>query len=372
MSTSNERSRRGVRRAAAGIALLALVAGACSGGGDEPEREASGTTRGTEAPATTTTTEPVPDPVMPLTGEPLPADGPLGRPALVVKLNNVDGTSRPQAGLNEADLVFEEKVEGPISRFAAVYHSTEAPDLGPVRSGRSTDIAIVSSLNQPLYAFSGANAVTIQQLRSAPLVDIGYDVEPGAYERRRGRRAPDDVFTSTERLWALTPPGAGPPPQQLVYRAEGDELPAGARPVQGVDYSWGGGGAPVTYRWDDQVAGWARTQGGTAHVDAEGVHVAPPNLIVQKVTYLDTGLVDTSGAPVPEAQLVGEGDAWVLTDGHVVEGRWVRPDADVPTAYETRDGEPIGLTPGRTWIALVPADGDAALVEVGPPAPPTP
>lgn len=354
---------RGTRRSLVLLVALALLVAACSSGDDDDTDAAPGTTA---ARGEDTTTSAAPPPVLPLTGLPVTDEAVAGRPALVVKLNNVDGSSRPQAGLNQADIVFEEKVEGPISRFAAVFHSTDAADLGPVRSGRSTDVAIVSSLNVPLYAFSGANAVMIQQLRAAPLVDVGYDVQPGAYDRRPGRKAPDNVFTSTARLWALTPEGSGPPPQQLTYRAEGEGLAAGARPIAGVDYSWGGGGAPVSYRWDPALAGWARVQKGTPHVDADGVPIAPPNLIVQQVTYLDTGLVDTSGAPVPEAQLVGDGVAWIMTDGHLVEGRWSRPDPTTPTAYTTVDGTSVGLTPGPTWIALVPVDGDAALAEVGP------
>jgi hypothetical protein len=343
-----------------GLALLAAVA--CSGDEDDVAA-APATTRGTSAP--TTTSPPVEAPVLPLTGEPVGDPAVAARPALVVKIDNVDTLSRPQAGINQADIVWEEKIEGQISRFAAIFHSTDADSVGPVRSGRSTDVAIVSSLNRPLYAFSGANAVFIVQLRAAPLVDIGYDVQPRSYDRRRDRKAPDNVFTSTQRLWALAPEGAGPPPPQLVHRDE--DVAVDGRPVAGVDYSFGARMSAVTYRWDPVRAGWARTQAGTPHVDEAGVQVAPPNVIIQQVEYVDTGLVDTSGAPVPEARLVGEGEAWVLTDGLLVEGRWSKPDDATPTRYTTAAGEPIGLTPGPTWIALVPVGGDAVVVEA--PAP---
>lgn len=351
-------TRRHVLVAGAVLAVGALSGSACS----KDEAAPPTTTPATNAPpataGTTTTTAPVP--TYPLSGLPVTDPAVAARPALVVKIDNVNDLSRPQAGINQADLVFEEKIEGPISRFAAVFHSKDAPELGPVRSGRSTDVAIVSTLNHPLYAFSGANAVFIKQLRAAPLVDIGYDVQPRSYDRKPGRPAPDNVFTSTQRLWALTPPGAGPPPPQLVYRRADEPVAAGAVEVPSFAYSFGGGpvGQPVTYTWDAGRGGWLRTQKGSPHVDADGVQVAPPNVIVQLVPYRDTGLVDGSDTPVPEAVLVGTGDAWVFTDGRAVKATWAKPDDATPTAFRGADGSPVALTPGATWIALVPTGGD--------------
>lgn len=77
------------------------------------------------------------------------------RPALVVKVDNVDAA--PQSGLNQADVVFEEIVEGRATRFAAVFNSAEANPVGPIRSGRTQDVDLLMSLNDPALAYSGAN-----------------------------------------------------------------------------------------------------------------------------------------------------------------------------------------------------------------------
>jgi hypothetical protein len=89
--------------------------------------------------------------------------------------------------------------------------------------------------------------------------------------------------------------------------------------------------------------------------------VAPENVIFQVVGYRNTGLVDRSGAAVPEAQLVGDGEAWVLTAGRLIKGHWSRPSQDSPTAYTLPSGEPIRLTPGHTWLELVPLGNLSAL-----------
>jgi len=73
---------------------------------------------------------------------------------------------------------------------------------------------------------------------------------------------------------------------------------------------------------------------------------------VQSVNYRDTGFTDQSGAPVPEAELVGAGEAWVFTDGKIVRGRWTKPAPAAVTQYLDPSGAPIRLTPGPTWIEL--------------------
>jgi len=103
-----------------------------------------------------------------------------------------------------------------------------------------------------------------------------------------------------------------------------------------------------------------RTQNGTPHVDTAGARVTARNVIVQFTEYVNTPFVDQSGAAVPEANLIGEGDAVILTGGKVVRARWRRSGPEEPTTYVDRDGRPVLLTRGQTWLEL-PRPGMAAL-----------
>jgi len=284
----------------------------------------------------------------PLTG--LPGGAPT-RPALIVKIDNAP-RARPQVGLNQADVVVEELVEGGITRFAAVFHSQDADPVGPVRSARSTDIGVASALHRPLFAYSGANRVFEEQVRQAPLVDVGARAAPDRYYRERARRAPYNLFSRTTTLYQLAPADAAAPPALFAYRGAG-EAPAGA----GMTAVLRGGvrwAAQVDWEWDGAVSGWWRNQSGRRHLDGAGRGVAPANVIFQFVEYRDTGLRDTSGAAVPEAQVVGEGDAWVFTGGHLIPGRWSKPSAEAVTRYVDGVGTEIRLAPGRTWVELAP------------------
>jgi hypothetical protein len=85
-------------------------------------------------------------------------------------------------------------------------------------------------------------------------------------------------------------------------------------------------------------------------------------VVVQFVSYNSSGLVDRAGNESPVAQLVGEGDAWILAEGKIQIGRWSRPTPDDVTSFTDANGGLLLLTPGKTWVELVPI-GSGALVE---------
>ncbi|MFM8993404.1 MAG: DUF3048 domain-containing protein, partial [Actinomycetota bacterium] len=113
----------------AGSLASLLVIAACGGGGDSTETASQDAVAPTTtvAPEPTTTTTTIPPILAPLTN--LPVDAPITRPALVVKIDN-HPKARPQWGLNQADIVYEENVEM-LTRFAAVFHTNDSDPVGP-------------------------------------------------------------------------------------------------------------------------------------------------------------------------------------------------------------------------------------------------
>lgn len=275
--------------------------------------------------------------------------------AVIVKIDNV-APARPQVGLLQADIVYEELVEAGFTRLAAVFHSRQLDSVGPVRSGRSTDIGIVGSYSDPVFAFSGANSIFDGLIDDAPLVNRGAEVWSG-YWRVAGRRAPHNLFTSTNRLRDSTSEGSAPK-AQFAYRSSGEALASSAVPADLIQLRYReSGSVAITYEWSEKSGGWLRSQGGTKHVDAAGKQVAPANVVVQVVDYVDTGLTDKWGEILYEGVNVGSGDALVFTNGHVVAGTWTRPTLRSVTTFTDVDGNHIELTPGTTWVSLVPPGG---------------
>lgn len=327
------------RRAAVLGAVALLILAACSGGGSKGGRAG-------RPDAATTTLEPI----APLTGLPLTDQARLARPALVVKVENAPA-SRPQSGLDAADVVYEEIVEGGITRFLAVFHSTDAELIGPVRSVRPSDPDIIAAFGG-LFAYSGGIPSFIDAVRkTSGITDVGVDLlDEGTdkpYFRRAGRTAPSNLYTSTAKLYAKAPArGTRPPGRFAEFLPAGEAFAApGATPA--VNLTATVGTTRVVFDYDAA----SKTYRRAGLVEGAGV-VAPSNVIVQFTRYQDTDETDQTDATVEKATTVGSGDALILAGGMAVRGKWSKPSAGAYTTYTDAAGAPVRLVPGRTWVEL--------------------
>ena len=124
-----------------------------------------GSSKKASGPTTTTTAKPTVA-IAPLSGLPDPSGTALTRPALTVKIEN-DPNSHPQWGVDQADVVYEEIVNGGITRLAAVFNQNAPAKIGPVRSVRPTDTSIVWPLGG-IFAYSGgAQYAIVAQVMAA-------------------------------------------------------------------------------------------------------------------------------------------------------------------------------------------------------------
>jgi len=353
------------------VGALALVA--CGSGGSKSTATTIAasvtTTPGTVAEgATTPATEPVStasssatssttipaEPVMPLTGLPITDPAAAARVALVVKIDN-HPDARPQSGLNQADIVFEENVEH-LTRFAAVFQ-TNAPDpVGPIRSGRTQDVELLGSLNKPIFAWSGGNPGVTAAINNSDFVVANVQTnarkESQSY-RARDRAAPHNLYAQGSGLFTMAPQGATPPPLQFSYRKDGQA--STGDPSNGVDLKMDG--VNVTWKYDAGTGKYRRFQGGTAHNDAALGQIDSSNVVVLVVDYVPSPVDKNS----PEAQTTGTGEVYAFSDGKVVHGKWTRNDRLVPYTLTADDGSPMLLTPGRTWVELARTDSTTPL-----------
>ena len=298
--------------------------------------------------------EPAPAALLPLLGTPGSVPD---RAALAVKIDDTE-RGRPQSGLAEADVVFEEMVEGGLTRLLAVYQSRDPDTVGPVRSARSTDLSILDELGRPLFAWSGANPTFAAAVRAADIVDVGARAAPDAYRRADDRPAPYNLYAAPDLLrdaGAADPAATTPPEPLFAYREAGEPLAGpGAEPATGFRTGAGTLATEIEWSWGADGEAWERNQDGTPHLDSAGEPVRAANVIVRFTPYRDSGVRDSSGAVVPEAEAVGEGDAWLLSDGRAQPGRWHKPSAEAVTTYTDSAGQPLRLAPGTTWVEVLP------------------
>jgi hypothetical protein len=303
--------------------------------------------------------KPPPKPVAPLTGKVGEFGGRIHRPALIIKIDNVP-MARPQAGLRKADIVIEEPVEGNFTRLAAIFHSKDAY-VGPVRSVRTTDLEFVPLLGRSLFGSSGGNLDVLGQLAQADVVDVGHHTAVGhVYHRISGRRAPHNLFVGTPELHHYSPERPPPPRPMFSYLKRGENLPNSAKRAGGI-VLWFGRHEVSRFYWHKPSGTWHRFQEGTPHLDAEGMQIAPKNVVVLEIEYDMTGQL---GRSVPHGITAGTGRATVLTQGRAIVGRWERPSLMHPIRLLTNGGREIKLSPGQTFVEL-PPHGSAALLAPG-------
>ncbi|MFH5822003.1 DUF3048 domain-containing protein [Georgenia sp. AZ-5] len=354
------RSRRGARALAATVvATLALVA--CSSREPAPEP--------TPAPSVTLGAKERPAPLparWPLTGV---AGEVAERPAMSVKIEN-SAAARPQTGLEDADVVWEEMVEGGITRFNAAYHSTVPGEIGPIRSVRPMDAAISGPLGG-LLVISGGQPQFVQQMRDAGLQALSNDEgAPGMY-RVGFRSAPHNVYGAGPELLAQADGGhSAPPPEQFFFAWEPEHATAvrAGTPASVIDVRFPA--SQPGWTWDAAAdagrgAGpgeWVRDERDVPQVSADGDRITAKNVVVLRVQVVDTGTRDPGGNPVPETVLTGTGEALVATGGHVVSGTWSKPGTSDPLTLTDGAGAEIELAPGNTWVELVPVDGGGVTV----------
>jgi len=335
------------------LVVAGLVFASCSGSSDSTSTESVVDSSVASAEETTTTTT-IPIVRAPLTGAQAPDESVLGRPALVVKIDN-HPKSRPQWGLNQADIVFEENVEQ-LTRFAAVYHSQGSDPVGPIRSGRLQDINLLASFNGPLFAWSGGNAQVSAAIRKSTMVDLSHSSanEAGGFRRESSRVAPHNLVAETSKLWTLAPADAIPPLPQFEYRADGETVPTDSKPAGAVKISMDG--VDIMWEWSPENLTFVRSQDDKPHVDMQDVRINAPNVVVVSVVYTKSG-------SSPVAKSVGSGEVWVYTAGKLIQGSWERLDPIKPFVFKDTKGAVIKLTPGRTWVEVIRAKSAAHIPE---------
>ena len=311
-----------------------------------PSTTAPTTTLATTTSAAPTTT--VATTLSPINGMPVDDPSLLDRRLLAVKVDN-HPNARPQSGINLADMVFEIRVEG-ITRFLTLWMQSDADFLGPMRSGRPTDATLLSALNTPTFAISGAQG-WVQAMITSMNVNLLTETTPAAF-RAPFRSATHNLYTTTAGLRADADARGYEdlPPTGPIW--EFGDMPADAAPAGAVHIDFLG--TSVDWTWDEATGTWLRSSDGSEsnwrnEDETEGRIGFPVLIGLVSEQYSNNGL--------PSSHTTGTGQAWVFGDGKVVEGSWARETETEWYTLTDADGITIAVPPGQAWISLVPDTG---------------
>jgi hypothetical protein len=297
--------------------------------------------------------KPPPPAIWPLTGLPSEDGDPIDRRPVAVKIENTSA-SRPQSGLNSADVVYESITEGGITRFNAIFHTDLEGVVGNIRSARLSEAKIVPQYDA-LLVFSGASGTVHGKLRSAGVDDLSEDAGvTSIYFRSRERRMPHNLYAEMEEVYpAAEARGmaiSGAPRPFQFSRASGDSsLTADVVDIPFSDKN------RATWTYDAESGTYLRETNGADHVDAEsGEQVSAHNVVVMWAQYTPASR-DTAGSITYDIDLIGDGRGTIFRDGMRYDVTWVA-DASNPPRFVDESGAAVRLGTGRTWLQVVPTD----------------
>ena len=323
-----------------GLLCVALVAAACSGGDEQQGPNVSMVGQEDEPSR------------CPLTGEEVPAGVDVERPAIAVKVEN-SPEARPQSGLEKADIVIEEIVEGGITRFMTIFHCGEANHLGPVRSARFDDATIMKPFTRAM-AYAGSNDFVDEELARNDVISILEGKSDALFRDPPGSTDVHSLFTKTKAVRAeLEDEELARPEDGILNHGS---LPDGVKGKKArlVTINFNASNT-IEYRWSKGA--WQRFEAGVPFTSATGGLITTPNVLIQEVRVDNSKKIfDTVGNPSPDITLDGSGKAVLFRDGRALVGEWSAPKAGESPTFTMKGGEEFVFAPGQIWWELVPSN----------------
>lgn len=301
-----------------------------------------------------------PPDINPLTGLKVDDQAVLHRRPLMVRLGN-DPEARPQVGLNEADMVYEEIVEWWVTRFTAIYLSQDLEMIAPIRSARLINLQLTAQY-QGVLANSGGSDPVRWELSQSDIVNLDEYFVPYPYFYRENegwqtRLALDATAARDYLLSEGLESDVGL--RGFVFSQELDltDLPKEAvGEANEVIIPYPQVTSEAKWVFDKDSGRYLRFTTGEPMMDFDGNQIAASNVIIYFAEHQKTNIVeDSNGATSIRITVNGLGTAWLLRDGKFLKGNWETDGYETPN-FIFNDGRPMPLKPGNSWVEVVPLD----------------
>jgi hypothetical protein len=269
---------------------------------------------------------------------------------LAVKIDDTNA-AHPQIGLEDAEIVYIEQVEGGLTRLAAIFSTVIPQRVGPVRSARISDIDILSQFGRVAFAYSGAQRKLLPVIAAANLQDLGAQRQsPTIYTTDPNRNQPYAMVLRADLLMQKI---SDNDLQVDFAKSVGfvfGELQEGGTPTQKVDVTWPA--ATYSAEWSDTESRWLLSHNNNLNLAESGFVLGPSTFVIQMVKISPSEYGDKFGGVTPLSETIGTGKAYVLRNGERFVTTWSRPTANSGTTYSFSDGTVMNFDPGQVWVAL--------------------
>lgn len=324
-----------------------------------------------------------------LSGLPIKKEEAQKRPVAIMYHNRLD--TLPQAGLSNAEIVYEVPTEGEVVALLGVFQDLSQATYGPIRSIRKNvigysfdnDAILVHYKSGEVANYGTGIAQALKSLNSANIDAGSYEAEmtkdvvisAGTIQSQATTSSEEKVTTENQTVKFVTRDGIISTWAKKGYKTlrEADkqvklfkfglsdetELDYKANVVT-IEYSWY---QTSEFRYDAKAKVYKRFQtigntemqqmdsmGTTEEYDDEALEYK--NVIIE---YVESKNGDIA--------IAGAGEGLYITNGTYMPIKWSKADEYEPTVYTDLAGNEIELNRGRTWIAVVPNTIEAKISE---------
>jgi len=323
------------------------------------------------------------------------------RPLMVMIENHED--SRPQSGLQTADIVYEAIAEGGITRFMGVFYcgqvagsETSKYDLGPVRSARTYFLDLASEYSDyPLYnhvggancsaATSGGPCTTYYKAQAIEqIADYGWnnkgtwsDLSQFSLSYKACRREPErtgelratehTMYCSSKELWDIAEDrgltnkteakGTSWDKNFDSWLTTAEDKTAADLTAQDINFDFWSGykDYSVNWKYDEENNLYSRYNGGEEQIDFNLQEtISTKNIVIQFVK--ETRSVDDHQHNL--YQMIGKGNGVLIQNGEKTNITWSKTNRLSRTVFKDSQGKEVKFVPGKIWVEILPTGTD--------------
>ena len=268
----------------------------------------------------------------------------------------------PQAGLNDAYMVYEIVVEGGETRLMALFKGKDIEKIGPVRSSRHYFLDYAME-NDAIYTHFGQSPQAASDIKKYNINDINGIAEDGTtFWRVKDKAAPHNAVTSTKKLLESA--------QSKKYKTTSTKESVLKYTTDEVNLENGQGAVSVTiphsnlqtvkYVYNEESKVYERYARKKEQKDwTTGKTVTTKNIII---TFCDNyTLTDSENKGRQGLKNIGTFDGYYITNGKAIKIKCIKNSREEKTIYQDLDGNIINVNDGNTFVNICPINSDVIL-----------
>ncbi|NMB44073.1 MAG: DUF3048 domain-containing protein [Clostridiales bacterium] len=295
-----------------------------------------------------------------LTGLHIPEEIGSKRPYALM-ISNIKEVN-PQSGISQASVIYEALVEGGITRMMGLFEDFDSDRIGSIRSGRQYFASIADSYDAIFVSF-GESSYCTEKIAELGLNQLSGLKGEGTtvFYRDKSLKAPHNAFASKDGIIKGT--------ERKKFKTDFDDSfdknftfsskefdLESEKTVDKLTLKFSSYQSPY-FTYDSDYKLYKRFQFGGEHIDANNDNQLEfKNIIIQLVDGFS--IDETRSFSFRKAS----GQGYYISNGKAVPITWDKDEQSRSMVYYGQDGKILEMNPGKTYIAVLPADQEADIV----------